>query len=137
MNTKNLLKGALLSGLLLVAGLLAFNAISTDEIADNSAVVLTADMNGIDNFVPVTNEKCGDDKAKEGDKADADSTKAGKCGEGKCGDDKAKSSDKADADSTKEGKCGEGKCGDDKAKSDDKAKEGKCGEGKCGEGKCG
>jgi len=145
LNTKNLLKGAVLSAFLLFAGVLAFNAMDTNSLSENSELALTTDNNGGD-YVLITNDKCGgDDKSTT---TDAKSTES-KCGEGKCGEGKCGGDDKAagkectceEGNCTcgegkcSDGKCGEGKCGgDDKAESKDAGKEA---ESKCGEGKCG
>jgi len=140
--SKNLLKGALLMGLFIGAGLFAMNVDNLVSYADQGSVKAD-NSNGAIAYVATFDDKCGGSKAKKDDsKAKEGDSKAkeGKCGEGKCGDDKkAKEGKCGDGDAKagkegKEGKCGEGKCGDDgKAKSGDKAKkESKCGEGKCG-----
>lgn len=133
-NVKNVLKGGLLLGFLMVAGFLAFQTIGSNDSSASGQMIVQTQTSEMD-YIAVSNDKCGGDKSK-GEKADK---KESKCGEGKSSEEKAKKSDKSETKEAdkKESKCGEGTSGDDKAKDADKAKESKCGEGKCGEGKCG
>lgn len=121
--TKDLLKGALLTGLMLGAGsateasdLLKFNDLGSGE--EIRAQVM--DNNQSFDAFATLEMKCGE----------------GKCGEGKCGGkEEEKEKEKEKEKGKEEKKAKEGKA--EKKKEAKKNKEGKSKEGKCGEGKCG